>query len=117
DAHRGQRVRESLTRSATVTEAIYDAGFNSNGRFYAASADILGMTPSSFRGGGRGTSIRFAVGECWLGSILVAATDRGVCAIKFGDDPDALVRNIQAAFPRAELVGGDREFKRLVAKV
>jgi AraC family transcriptional regulator of adaptative response/methylated-DNA-[protein]-cysteine methyltransferase len=117
DAHRGQRVRDELTRSATVTEAIYGAGFNSNGRFYAASADLLGMTPTSFRDGGSGASIRFAVGECWLGSILVAATDRGVCAIRFGDDPAALVRGLQDAFPRARLIGGDKDFEELVAKV
>lgn len=117
DAHRGRRVRDELARSATVTDAIYGAGFNSNGRFYAASADILGMTPTSFRSGGSGTAIRFAVGECWLGSILVAATDRGVCAIMFGDDPDALVRDIQDRFPLARLIGGDPDFEELVARV
>jgi AraC family transcriptional regulator of adaptative response/methylated-DNA-[protein]-cysteine methyltransferase len=117
DAHRGQRVRDELTRSATVTEAIYGAGFNSNGRFYAASADILGMTPTSFRAGGSGASIRFAVGECSLGSILVAASQVGICAIALGDDPDALVRDLQDHFPRAELIGGDAAFEQLVAKV
>ena len=75
------------------------------------------MTPSAFRAGGDGASIRFAVGECSLGSILVAATDKGVCAILFGDDPDALVRDLQDRFPKARLVGGDEEFERLVAEV
>ena len=116
-AHRAQRVRDALSRSDTVTEAIYSAGFNSNARFYATSSEVLGMTPTHFRSGGHGASIRFAVGECSLGSILVAATDRGVCAIMLGDDPDALVRDLQDRFPKARLIGGDTDFEQLVAKV
>jgi AraC family transcriptional regulator of adaptative response/methylated-DNA-[protein]-cysteine methyltransferase len=117
DAHRAQRVRDALASSGSVTEAIYGAGFNSSGRFYAASADMLGMTPRDFRAGGAGAAIRFAVGACSLGNILVAATDKGVCAISFGDDPDALVRDLQDRFPKARLIGGDSEFEKLVAKV
>src|SRR5262245_19475885 len=79
NAHRAERVRDELTHSDTVTQAIYGAGFNSNGRFYATSTDMLGMTPSEFRAGGNGTAITFAVGECSLGAILVAATHKGVC--------------------------------------
>ena len=116
-ARRGARVRDELARRNSVTEAIYGAGFNSNGRFYAASPELLGMTPSRFRSGGIGETIRFAVGECSLGSILVAATDNGVCAILLGDDPDALARDLQDRFPRAELVGGDEGFERTVAAV
>jgi AraC family transcriptional regulator of adaptative response/methylated-DNA-[protein]-cysteine methyltransferase len=117
DAHRGKRVRDELKRSDTVTQAIYSAGFNSNGRFYAASDDLLGMTPSDFREGGAGATIRFAVGECSLGAILVAATDKGVCAITLGDDPQTLVRTFQDDFPNAKLVGGDKDFERVVAAV
>ena len=117
DARRAGRVRSQLPASRTVTEAIYDAGFNSSGRFYAQSAEILGMTPTDFRAGGTRASIRFAVGECSLGSILVAATGKGVCAILLGDDPDALVRDLQDRFPRAVLTGGDREFEETVGKV
>jgi AraC family transcriptional regulator of adaptative response/methylated-DNA-[protein]-cysteine methyltransferase len=116
-AHRARRVRDELSRSSTVTEAIYGAGFNSSGRFYATSSEVLGMTPSDFRAGGSGTAIRFAVGECSLGSILVAATDRGVCAILLGDAPEPLVRDLQDRFPRARLIGGDRDFEQLVARV
>ncbi len=111
------RIRETLTHSGTVTEAIYDAGFNSNGRFYATSAQVLGMTPTNFRAGGAHTVIRFAVGECSLGAILVAATDKGVCAILLGDDADILVRDLQDRFPRADLIGGDGEFEQMVAQV
>ena len=116
-AHRARRVRDELPRSSTVTEAIYGAGFNSNARFYATSSEVLGMTPTNFRSGGAGASIRFAVGECSLGSILVAATDKGVCAILLGDEPGALVRDLEDRFPRAKLIGGDAGFEQWVAKV
>ncbi|MGJ7507022.1 bifunctional DNA-binding transcriptional regulator/O6-methylguanine-DNA methyltransferase Ada [Variovorax sp. GT1P44] len=116
-AHRASRVRQELSRSDTVTDAIYDAGYNSNGRFYAQSNEMLGMTPTAWRAGGADTEIRFAIGECALGAILVAQSGRGVCAIALGDDPDALVRDLQDQFPRARLVGGDAGFEQLVAKV
>jgi AraC family transcriptional regulator, regulatory protein of adaptative response / methylated-DNA-[protein]-cysteine methyltransferase len=116
-AHRAERLRRELAESGSVTKAIYGAGFNSSGRFYAASEAMLGMTPSTFRAGGRGAAIRFALGECSLGTILVAATEKGVCAIMFGDEPDALLRELQDRFPRAELIGGDAPFEETVAKV
>jgi len=116
-AHRSKRVRDELERSDSVTAAIFDAGYNSNGRFYEKSVEVLGMTPSDYRAGGADLSIRFAIGECSLGSIAVAASERGVCAILLGDDPDALVRDLQDRFPRANLIGGDRAFEQLVAKV
>ena len=117
-AHRAARVREELTKSSkTVTEAIYDAGFNSGGRFYETSHQVLGMSPTTYRAGGTDTEIHFAVGECSLGSVLVAQSAKGVCAILLGDDPDALVRDLQDRFPRATLVGGDAQFEQTVAKV
>ncbi|MDQ2890522.1 MAG: bifunctional DNA-binding transcriptional regulator/O6-methylguanine-DNA methyltransferase Ada, partial [Gemmatimonadota bacterium] len=119
-ACRARRVREELSqvpRTGTVTRAIYEAGFNSSGRFYAASGAVLGMTPTDFRSGGKGAAVRFAVGECSLGSVVVAATERGVCAILLGDDPEALVRDLQDRFPNAQLIGGDTQFEQLVAKV
>jgi AraC family transcriptional regulator, regulatory protein of adaptative response / methylated-DNA-[protein]-cysteine methyltransferase len=117
-AHRTRRVRQALeNRSKTVTEAIYDSGFNSGGRFYAASAQLLGTTPTDYRAGGAEMDIRFAVGECSLGSILVAQSAKGVCAILLGDDPELLVRDLQDRFPRARLTGGDAGFEQIVAKV
>jgi AraC family transcriptional regulator of adaptative response/methylated-DNA-[protein]-cysteine methyltransferase len=116
-AQRARRLRAGLTRTATVTEAIYDAGFGSGGRFYAESDRILGMTPTAYRAGGERADIRFAVGQCSLGAILVAASPRGVCAILLGDDPEALVRDLQDRFPRATLVGGDDGFETTVARV
>ncbi len=116
-AHRARRVRVALERSGTVTEAIYGAGYNSSGRFYEESNHLFGMAPSDYRAGGANTEIRFAVGECSLGSILVAASARGVCAILLGDDPDRLVRDLQARFANAVLVGGDATFEQVVAQV
>jgi AraC family transcriptional regulator of adaptative response/methylated-DNA-[protein]-cysteine methyltransferase len=116
-AHRGKRVRKELGRTGTVTAAIYESGYSSNGRFYGESQQVLGMTPTKYRSGGADEDIRFAIGECSLGSILVAASARGVCAILLGDDPDALARDLQDRFPRATLTGGDPEFERLVSQV
>ena len=116
-AHRAKRVRDELVRANTVTEAIYGSGFQSNGRFYATSSEVLGMTPTDFRSGGNGIDIRFAVGDCSLGSILVAATDKGVCAILLGDDPNELVRDLQDRFSHARLIGADQTFEHTVATV
>ena len=100
-AHRAERLRGELGRGEAVTSAIYGAGYNAPSRFYDEAPARLGMQPSAFRDGGRDATIRFAVGECSLGSILVAATDKGVCAIQFGDEPDALVQSMQDRFPKA----------------
>jgi AraC family transcriptional regulator of adaptative response/methylated-DNA-[protein]-cysteine methyltransferase len=116
-AHRSHRVRDALARSGSVTEAIYDAGFQSNGRFYATAAQALGMKPSAFRAGGVDTEIRFAVGQCSLGAVLVASTDKGICAISLGDDPDHLLRELQDRFPAANLIGADADYERVVARV
>ena len=114
---RANRMREVLQGDGTVTDAIYDAGFSSNARFYAASSEILGMKPTVFRRGGAGETIRFAVGACSLGAVLVAATAKGVCAIALGDEPDTLVHDLEDRFPRAELVGGNPKFEAWVARV
>jgi AraC family transcriptional regulator of adaptative response/methylated-DNA-[protein]-cysteine methyltransferase len=117
EARRADRVRKNLPSSKSVTTAIYDSGFNSNGRFYATSAKVLGMTPTAYRKGGARSVIRFAIGECSLGSVLVAATEKGVCAILLGDDPEALVKQLQNRFANAELIGGDKAFEKRVATV
>ncbi|HET7501006.1 MAG TPA: bifunctional DNA-binding transcriptional regulator/O6-methylguanine-DNA methyltransferase Ada [Kofleriaceae bacterium] len=116
-AHRARRVRGELRTRSTVTEAIYGAGYSSSARFYESSNAVLGMTPSKFRAGGADVEIRFAIGQCSLGAILVAATTRGVCAILLGDDPEALLHDLERRFPRARLIGGDAGFERVVAQV
>lgn len=117
NAHRSDRIREQLASSTKITDAIHDAGYHSSGRFYATSDKVLGMTPRDFRAGGDGTSIRFAAGECSLGSILVAASEKGICAILLGDDPAILVHNLQDRFPQATLIGGDAQFEQWMSKV
>ena len=117
-AYRARKLRAVLgTPTASVTDAIYDAGFNSSSRFYEASNQLLGMRARDYRAGGAGALIRFAVGHCSLGAILVAQSQRGICAILMGEDPDALVRDLQDQFSRAQLVGGDEAFEQLVAQV
>lgn len=106
-----------LGRAESVTAAIYQSGYNSNGRFYGESRQVLGMTPTTYRAGGVNADIRFAIGECTLGSILVARSELGVCAILLGDDPDTLARDLQDRFPHATLTGDDPEFEQLVARV
>jgi AraC family transcriptional regulator of adaptative response/methylated-DNA-[protein]-cysteine methyltransferase len=117
DARRADRVRAELTARPTVTDAIYSAGFESSGRFYATAPATLGMSPSEYRSGGRGAAIRFGVGQCSLGAIVVAASDSGICAILLGDEPDELVRDLQDRFPEADLIGGDPEFEQWMAQV
>lgn len=116
-AHRSRRVRNELAHGASVTSAIFDAGYNASSRFYETASQVLGMTPSNYRAGGADSEIRFAIGECSLGSILVAQSERGVCAILLGDDPDTLARDLQDRFPKARLIGGDRNYEQLVAQV
>lgn len=116
-AHRTRRFQQNVRTSTTVTDAIYESGFGSNGTFYATSTSSLGLTPSELRNGGSGTEIRYAVGQCSLGSILTAATSRGVCAILLGDDPATLVKDLEHRFQDAELVGNDPDFATLMAAV
>ena len=116
-AHRAAKVREGLEAGNSVTEAIYDAGFNSSGRFYEKSTDMLGMTPTQYRAGGANEEIRFAVGQSSLGAILVASSKKGVAAILLGDDPEKLLRNLQDRFPKAHLIGADKDYEALVARV
>ena len=117
-AGRARRLREQLgAAGSSITDAIYDAGFGSSSRFYEASDRLLGMRATDYRAGGTNATIRFAVGECSLGAILVAQSQRGVCAILLGDDAGKLVRDLQDQFPKARLVGADAEFERLVARV
>ncbi len=116
-AHRAKKVRQGMASGVTVTETIYDAGFNSSGRFYEKARDMLGMTPSQYRAGGVNEEIKFAVGQTSLGAILVASSKKGVAAILLGDNPDELVRNLQDRFPKAHLLGADRDYETLVARV
>jgi AraC family transcriptional regulator, regulatory protein of adaptative response / methylated-DNA-[protein]-cysteine methyltransferase len=116
-AHRAARLRSGLVKGHSVTDAIYAAGFNSNSRYYEKSESILGMKTKQFRCGGADEEIRFAVGQCSLGAILVASSAKGVASILIGEDPNALAQDLQDQFPRAKLIGADSQYEKLIARV
>ena len=113
---RQQRVQAGLSGGAGVTTAMYDAGYNSSGRFYEAADAMLGMTPTAYRRGGAGEAVRHAVGRCSLGCVLVATGSRGVCAILLGDDPATLAADLRARFPHAEHQSADGALAELLAE-
>ncbi|TNE62625.1 MAG: bifunctional DNA-binding transcriptional regulator/O6-methylguanine-DNA methyltransferase Ada [Alphaproteobacteria bacterium] len=109
--HRTRAVRAGLKGAGTVTEAIYDAGYNASSRFYEKADSFLGMTPRAFKSGGAGQTIQHAIRTCSLGLMLVAATERGVCCLQFGDDEAALKAALVHEFPGAVLASGDKLFE------
>lgn len=112
-ALRRERAAEALSGGGRVTDAVYDAGFGAPSRFYEANEGRMGMTPSAWRDGGRGVTIRWAVVATSLGPMLVAATDAGVCRLSFNEGEAEL----RARFPRALLAEGGEPFAQLLAKV
>lgn len=116
-ARRERRLREELHRGVSVTRAIYDAGFGSSSRFYGGAGDMLGMTPSKYKDGAANLRIRFAIAQSFLGLVLVAATERGICTIDFGKTPEELTNRLRARFPKAILQDDDPGFAAWVAAV
>ena len=116
-AVQAKRVTTALKGASSVTEALYEAGFSSSGRFYEDAGANLGMSPSSFRQGGANEHIRHTIEPCALGMMLVAATARGICAIEFADGKEALLERLQARFPKAVLEAGDPPFKQWVGQI
>jgi AraC family transcriptional regulator of adaptative response/methylated-DNA-[protein]-cysteine methyltransferase len=112
-ALKAERAREALSEGGRVTDAIYDAGYESPSRFYEAMEGRLGMAPSAWASGGAGVTIRWAVVPTSLGRMLVAASDKGVCRLSFDEGPDELAQR----FPNAELVEGGGDFAALVRRV
>lgn len=112
-----QRFHASLNSESTVTEAIYNAGFGSSSRAYDKSRDRLAMTPSDYRKAAEGLTIRYAIASCFLGWVIVAVTDRGICAIEFGDNPESLPALVQARFSKAHLREGGAELSSLIESV
>ena len=116
-AIRANRVRTNLQSASKITTAMYDAGFNSSSRFYNTAMDTLGMQPSSYRDGGSGAKIRYVVTPCYLGWVLIAATENGLCAVEFADEAQTLKENLLTKFPHAEFVESDTQFKSWVNQV
>lgn len=117
DAHRARKVRAALGKGAQVTEALYDAGFGSSGRFYAAADADLGMKPSAYRKGGAEAEIRYGIGQSSLGRVLAAASARGICSIMLGDNDQDLIRDLEHRFPNARAIEADAGFALTVAEV
>ena len=117
-AHRSQRLRQELDKSGqSITDAIYEAGYGTHSQFYDESHTMLGMPAKAFRKQGQGSTIRFAIAQCSLGALLVAESERGICAIALGDDPGILLEQLQERFKAAELIGADPQFNQRVAQV
>lgn len=116
-ALREERARAALRTRGSVTGAIYDAGYNASSRFYERSTKMLGMKPREYSAGGVGTEIRFAIANSSLGLVLVAGTDRGICAVHFGDSHEELEQHLRTNFARATVLAGDTEFKHWVKEV
>lgn len=118
-AHRAKHVRAALApaQSSSVTDAAYLSGYEASSSFYKDAPAMLGMQPQSYRQRGLHQTIRFALAECSLGSLLVASTERGVCCVLLGDDAQALVEDLQQRFAAAELIGADAQYEQTVAQV
>ena len=107
-AQRQQRVRSAIHDEPRITDAIYRAGYNSSSQFYSTSNEVLGMTPNNLRRGGSGQTINVTIAPCSLGHVLVATTERGICAILLGDTPDAVATDLEQRFPHATLQTTER---------
>jgi AraC family transcriptional regulator of adaptative response/methylated-DNA-[protein]-cysteine methyltransferase len=114
---RADRVRNELQKESAVTDAMYNAGYESSSRFYETAASSLGMKPKEYLEGGPGLSIRYAIVQSYLGWVLVAATDQGICNIDFGDTPQGLLEGLRSRFPQANLEVGDPQFEQTVSQV
>jgi AraC family transcriptional regulator, regulatory protein of adaptative response / methylated-DNA-[protein]-cysteine methyltransferase len=107
---RANRVRQQLQENNTVTQAIYEAGFETSSSFYDKSTTLLGMTPTEYQQGAKGLEIQFAVKPIWLGWVVVAMTARGICAIGLGDTAEVVTAQLQQQFPHAQIRESDPEF-------
>jgi AraC family transcriptional regulator of adaptative response/methylated-DNA-[protein]-cysteine methyltransferase len=116
-ARRAERLKDALRSGGTVTHALYEAGFNSSSRMYEGADAMLGMTPGAYARGGAGVAIRHAVAQTSLGPVLVAATERGVCSVRFGESPAALEAELRAQFPQASFAPATPAFGRWVRDI
>lgn len=115
--HQAKQFHKDLKSSPSITDAIYSAGFSSSGSAYDKMQDQLSMKPMDYRRGGAGVTIQYGCALCHLGWVIVAATDRGICAIEFGDEKESLPEKVQERFPKASLVQADSSFNQLLTEV
>jgi AraC family transcriptional regulator of adaptative response/methylated-DNA-[protein]-cysteine methyltransferase len=115
--HRSKRLSDSLKSNDSITEAFYEAGYSSSSGAYNKNQDQLSMKPKEYKSGGVAITIYYGVIECILGWIIVAATDRGICSIEFGDDPAVLPQQLQDRFPKGTIIKAGPGFTNLIEKV
>ena len=115
--HQSRRFQQNLKTCPSITDAIYSAGYGSSGSAYDKKRDQLAMKPKVYRKGADGVTITYGITQCFLGWVIVAATDQGICAIEFGDSSDILPGQVQAKFPNAQLHKADIGFKTLIKEV
>jgi len=115
--HRTKRLQVALQEQASVTEAIYAAGFETSSQVYAQANTLLGMTPKNYRQGAHGEEIRYTIQRSQLGWVLIAATQRGICAIHLDESQDNLLQQLQNQFPQAQLADKDEQFNEWVRQV
>lgn len=111
DACRLKKLKKNLKRRKTVTTAMYEAGYGSSSRLYERSSGQLGMTPATYQRGGKGMSIRYTFGKCPLGLLLLAGTERGICAVSLGDDKEYLEKALREEYPAANIAKDDGSLK------
>lgn len=102
-AHRLEQFKSGIKEGRDVTDSMYDAGYGSSSRLYEKASEQLGMTPATYRRGGKGMNINYTIVDCHMGRLLVAATERGVCAVSFGDDDQKLESSLAAAYMAADI--------------
>jgi AraC family transcriptional regulator, regulatory protein of adaptative response / methylated-DNA-[protein]-cysteine methyltransferase len=108
ESKRMDKFKSEIRDGRQVTDAMYEAGYSSSSRLYETASEKLGMTPATYRKGGKGMDIKYITAACELGQILVARTPRGICSVTFGDTADGLVSDLEHEFPNAGIsVGGD----------
>lgn len=116
-SHQSHRFKENLKTSQSVTDAIYTAGYSSSSGAYNKRQDHLAMKPKAYRNGAAGLTITYGLAECFLGWVIVASTELGICAIEFGDDPKILPQQVQSRFPKAQLQKAGSGFLTLIKEV
>jgi len=116
-AKRFGRLKSLIKEGETITSAVYDSGFNSSSRVYEQSAAELGMTPATYAKGGLGLTINYTIADSPMGRLLVAVTERGVCSVKMADTDRALIEDLKAEFPQAEIEQSDTHLAGIVSQI
>jgi len=117
EAKKMEKFKEGLRDGSDVTTAMYDAGFGSSSRLYEKASENLGMTPATYKKGGQGMTISYAITDCELGKLLVSRTKRGICSVTFGDDNATLLDGLESEFPNAEIAEDAEDLKTAVDSI